>query len=243
MKNNPRLVGDDLRSLLNQYDGDLQNIEFMFKAGYLSEVEYQSLLARGIASSVDFQGDLHDHLDLEGLDEIKAKEAELIGRITSHKLGISYEEWSKPEADGQRQNESFEEILDRLKEAWWNDPTFCLSAYSHDRTNRVVIHLVQQSNDVLYDEERQKIEVYRESISVSNSITSFACDDDSYTWYFLDDNEGNGDSEISAALRDFFAQVEGIEGGTIVEHGKEEQEINTLISAIERFIPVRKDMT
>jgi hypothetical protein len=236
MTNYQRLFGDDLRSLLNQYDGNMQNIEFMRKAGYLSEAEYKSLAARGIKSSVDLQGDLHDHLDLEGLDEIKAKEAELIGRIMSHKLGISYEEWSKPEADEQDQNELFEEILDFLKEAWWNDPAFCLAAYSHDRSKRVLINLVQESNDALYDEERPKIEVYRESITQSSSTASFACEDESYTWYFLDENASNGDGEIGGAVRDFIAQVEEIEGVAIVANGKEEQETDTLVSAIERFI-------
>jgi len=77
MTNYPRLFGDDLRNLLEQYDGEIQSIEFMLKAGYLSEVEYLNLSAKGITSSRDFQGDMHEYLDLEGLDKIKEKRLSL----------------------------------------------------------------------------------------------------------------------------------------------------------------------
>ena len=241
MSDYPRLFGDDLRNLLNEYDGEIQNIEFIFKSGYLSEAEYLRLAARGITSSSDYEGDIHDHLDLEGLDIIKDKEAELIGRIMSHKLGIPYEEWTKPLSGGQGHNESFEEILDCLKDAWWNDSKFYLFSYSPDKSRRVLINLVQETNEALYDEERQKIEVCQETLLQSNSTTFISCEDNSYTWYFLDESDRKrageiSESEISGAVRDFLAQVEEIEGGPVEANGKEEQDTDALMSAINRFI-------
>lgn len=240
MSDYPRLFGDDLRDLLNKYDGEIQNIEFIFKSGYLTEAEYLRITARGITSSSDYEGDIHDHLDLEGLDIIKGKESELIGRIMSHKLGIPYEEWAKPLSEGQDQNESFEEILDCLKDAWWNDNKFYLCSYSPDKSRRVLINLVQETNEALYDAERQKIEVYQEVLSQPNSTTLISCDDDTYTWYFLDESDRKGDGEISeseivGALRDFFTQVEEIKGGPVEANGKEEQDTDALISAIKGF--------
>ena len=241
MSDYPRLFGDDLRNLLNKYDGEIQNIEFIFKSGYLTEAEYLRITARGITSSSDYEGDIHDHLDLEGLDIIKGKEAELIGRIMSHKLGIPYEEWTKPLSEGQGQNESLEEILDHLKDAWWNDTKFYLCSYSPDKSRRVLINIVQETNEALYDEERQKIEVYQEMLSQYNSTTPFSCVDDTYTWYFMDESDSKRDgevseSEISGAVRDFFTQVEEIKGGPVEANGKEEQDTDALISAIKRFI-------
>ena len=234
----PRLYGDDLRNLLSQYNGDIQSIEFMHKAGYLSDAEYQTLLERGIASSSDFQGDIHDHTDLEGLEEIKEKEAELTGRIISSKLGISYEDWTRSETQGEERDELFDELIDRLRDAWWNDSSFYLCSYSPDRSQRVLIHLVQESNDALYDEDAQKIEVYKESFSKTGSSVTITCDDDSYTWYFLDERVRDDETipgEISSAIRDFFSQVDEIGGGDIKPNGKEEQDTDSLLSAIGSF--------
>lgn len=240
MTDYPRLFGDDLRNLLDQYDGEIQSIEFMLKAGYLSEAEYLSLSAKGITSSRDFQGDIHEYIDIEGLDKIKEKEAELVGRIMSHRLGVSYEEWSKPEAEDEDQDELFDELLACLKDAWSNDPSFYLYSFSPDRSQRVLIKLAQENNGILYPQERQRIEVYKELLSKSNSTTLITCDDDSYTWYFLDESiRGNDDaspSEIAGAMRDFFSQVEEIEGGAIGANGEEEQDSEALMSVIQRFI-------
>ena len=137
--------------------------------------------------------------------------------------------------------ESLEEILDHLKDAWWNDTKFYLCSYSPDKSRRVLINIVQETNEALYDEERQKIEVYQEMLSQYNSTTPFSCVDDTYTWYFMDESDSKRDgevseSEISGAVRDFFTQVEEIKGGPVEANGKEEQDTDALISAIKRFI-------
>lgn len=236
----PRLIGQELADLLGQYSGDMQDIEFMYKAGYLSDVEYQRLSSRGISSAEDFQGDIHDFLDLEGLDEIQEKHSELIARIMSHKIGVPYEEWIKPDIEDEEQGESMEELLNCLRSAWEIDQRFNLCSYSSDRSQRVLITLVQGTDSSLYDEDNRKVEVYRESFSQCNSHreVTIARSDESYTWYYVDEVvHGEDDispSQLSAAISDFLSQVKVIGGGPIEANGKEEQDVDAILSAVDR---------
>ena len=158
----------------------------------------------------------------------------------SHKLGISYEEWIKEDSSNEVQDESTTELVDCISTAWENDPSFYLCSYSPDRSRRVLIKLVAESDIPLYEEDKPKIEVYKELFSSSDSSsTTTSPDDDSYTWYYLNDVHHDEDdvspSETIGALRDFFSKAEEIGGQSIEPNGKEEQDIDTLLLAIECF--------